>query len=184
MTKSGEGFAVIKVRGKPFVRKVCRDCISIQRKKRYYSNHEANKAKMNDHYARVGRFRHKRDYEANKETFRAKSIERNGTPQGRAYNMWKNARSRSGEEFDVPREKILNAVVNGVCERSGIPFDFSIPKDRKINRFAPSIDKIDRTKGYTADNVQVVVWCYNTGKGEATDDQFIAFCKVVAEYNK
>ncbi len=35
---------------------------------------------------------------------------------------------------------------------------------------APSLDRRDQTKGYTKDNVRVVVACFNIGRGVWSDD--------------
>lgn len=52
---------------------------------------------------------------------------------------------------------------------TGIPFDFTPTKDYRNNPWAPSLDRIDSSIGYTWWNTKVVVWMYNAAKGEAHD---------------
>lgn len=47
-----------------------------------------------------------------------------------------------------------------------------------------SLDRIDSTKGYIEGNVQWVHKSVNIMKSTLTQEQFINFCKLVAENNK
>ena len=80
------------------------------------------------------------------------------------YLYW-NAHRRAkvnGLIFSLTKNWIKAIVAQGVCQVTGL--SFSLENGRKP--WAPSLDRIDPTKGYTADNVQVVVWLYNTAKME------------------
>jgi hypothetical protein len=46
-----------------------------------------------------------------------------------------------------------------------------------------SIDRIDSTKGYTIDNVQLVCVVLNIAKSNLPQNDYIDWCKKVAEYN-
>jgi len=110
------------------------------------------------------------------------------SPRGRGINLLNSSKRRAkllNLEFDLTLEFLTGLLNRGVCPRTGIVYDFTPPtRGEQRNGFAPSLDRKDRTKGYTQENVQIVVWCYNSGKGEMNDEDFIAFCKAVAEYNK
>jgi hypothetical protein len=56
------------------------------------------------------------------------------------------------------RDWLKAKVDAGVCELTGTPFDFS---GRKGNPYAPSLDRIDSSKGYTRDNVRLVCFGLN-----------------------
>lgn len=72
-----------------------------------------------------------------------------------------NAR-RKKIEFNITFEDIFEKIEKGYCEVTNIPFEYT---GVRYNPFAPSIDKIDPTKGYTKDNIQVVCLIYNRAKG-------------------
>lgn len=92
------------------------------------------------------------------------------TLEGRATYLLKRAKIRAKEkgwEFDLTRDWVLQRLKKGVCEVTGLPFDLS-KQDESLrhNPFAPSLDRIDPSRGYTKDNVQVVIWAYNAAKNE------------------
>ena len=123
----------------------------------------------------------------NPEKRQAFDTKRLASPVGRASNIYRAAKRRAlakGVDFSVSICRIEQAVVDGVCERTGISFDLTKPELLSRNPYAASIDRIDPFKGYTDDNVQIVVSMYNLGKSQFSDDQFIAFCKIVAERYK
>jgi hypothetical protein len=47
-----------------------------------------------------------------------------------------------------------------------------------------TIDRIDSSKGYVEDNIQLITWRANCLKQHLDNDEFIDFCKDVAYYNK
>ena len=104
--------------------------------------------------------------------------------KGRADNLFRSAKRRAlakNLDFNLSIGRIVMALTLGVCERTGIRFDMSRPEQfRSRNPFVPSIDRINASLGYTNDNIQIVVAIYNLGKSQFTDDEFIAFCKIVA----
>ena len=105
----------------------------------------------------------------------------------KAVNMLNGAKGRAkkkGLGCDLTVEWILDKLDGHRCEVTGIQFDFrGPPKGVSNNRFAPSLDRIDSDKGYTKDNVQVVVWQYNAAKSEYTTEEFIELARVVAGIN-
>lgn len=71
---------------------------------------------------------------------------------------------------------------NHYCALSGIDLSFDISK--QMNDQNLSIDRIDSSKGYTMDNIQLVDKKINMMKGTLSNEEFIDLCKKVAEYNK
>lgn len=77
------------------------------------------------------------------------------------------------------REKLLK----GICERTGIKFDYSSPKNgQATNPLSPSIDRIDGYRPYSESNCQMVVWAYNRAKGEGTDEELLLLAEQLIEY--
>lgn len=68
----------------------------------------------------------------------------------------------NGIEYKLSKEWFREKIV-GCCEVTGLPFEFSTTRvDR--NLFGPSVDRKDPDKGYTPDNCQMTVLCYNLAK--------------------
>lgn len=106
------------------------------------------------------------------------------TAKGRATQLTTSARSRSKEydySFDLTREFVQRKIEAGKCEKSGLNLDLMPHPTQLRNGFAPSLDRIDNSFGYTQDNVQIVCNMYNSGKGEHDELDFIAMCVAVAE---
>lgn len=113
-----------------------------------------------------------------------KQMARNKPGIIRARRIWHAAKRRANKKtitFSIQLERVLNSILKGECEKTGLPFDFSKPRGGWSNPFCPSIDRIDTQKGYTCDNVQVVAGMYNQGKCDANEIDFIAMCVAVAE---
>lgn len=109
------------------------------------------------------------------------------TPTGRAVRLIIDARKRAASNnlvFDLQREKIEEILKIGVCERTGIAFQFESHEKFRNNPFAPSLDKVDPFGNYTHDNIKVVCFAYNIGKNQFSHDEFVEFCQKVVDFNK
>ena len=102
------------------------------------------------------------------------------TPAGRARALRASAKMRtSGEVFSA--NWLAKKIAVGVCEVTGVPFDMTRPGRGHHAPLCPSIDRIDPSKGYTEDNVQVVVFAFNAFKGEMSQHDAIALMKSMAK---
>lgn len=61
------------------------------------------------------------------------------------------------------------------CALSGMGFDM------KKSLYKPSLDRIDSQKGYTEDNIQLVLFIVNKMKRELRQDEFKAICFNIAQ---
>lgn len=83
----------------------------------------------------------------------------------RATKLWHRAKIRKKPKFQITKLWIKRKLLTGHCEVTGIGFDYTKPKPHyNANPFAPSLDRIDCSKGYTYKNTQVVIWAYNVAK--------------------
>lgn len=95
-------------------------------------------------------------------------------PKGRARQMVTTAMKRAyekGWDFDLTPEWVQPKLEVGLCEVTKLPLELSGGEYKGYGHFrpwTPSLDRIDPTKGYTTDNVQVVCWIYNQAKGVGT----------------
>lgn len=121
------------------------------RKSENYKLHLANK-----------RNKSKNDY-ANDLNFRFKRILSSAESRVRNKNL----------EFNINSDllNVLAMLQNYKCAVTGIQFDLSYRNEYFKNPRAPSIDRINNSKGYTADNIQLVCAWYNLMKNEWSDDE-------------
>jgi len=85
------------------------------------------------------------------------------TPRGRALQMLQGVRARSkkkGLSVSITLEWLEGKLSSGVCEITGLPFDFS--RVGLKGPHAPSLDRIDASKGYVPENCRVILWALNT----------------------
>lgn len=92
----------------------------------------------------------------------------------------KSKAKRRGIEFELTKCDIEQLFINskGRCALSGLPLDTTYHSKLKA-----SVDRIDSTKGYSVDNIQLVATCVNVAKNSLTQEQFIAMCKAVVAFN-
>ena len=98
----------------------------------------------------------------------------------RTYYVGAKAR---GLAFDLTAKDIrdLYDEQQGLCALSGQPI--FLPLSSKYASVTASVDRIDNSKGYTRENVQLVHKHINMLRGPMQVDEFIALCKMVADYN-
>lgn len=101
---------------------------------------------------------------------------------------WANIKSGARQiniEFDINIEQAWNQFEkqNGKCAISGVLLRFRSPYEDKICQTA-SLDRIDSNKGYTINNIQWVHKTVNRIKWALSQDEFIEWCKIIAENNK
>lgn len=121
-------------------------------------------------------------------------------PRGRAslqidivYWMIQNAKKRAKKKcikFDLTRDFILslNSEQNGKCAITGIKLNWN-GQDRAIKKgLSPfnraSLDRIDSSKGYTEDNVQLVADFVNRMKYQLSKKELLSSCQLILEHNK
>lgn len=105
-----------------------------------------------------------------------------------ARNMLGNVRARSkaaGLSYDLDQAWIEAQIRMG-CPLTGRKFTVVGPAvgethNGALSPNAPSIDRIDSSKGYTRDNCRVVVAIANYAKNKFTDADLIALCRDVVK---
>lgn len=94
-------------------------------------------------------------------------------------NCARNRAKNTGKEFSIKKQDVLELLLPLKCKITNI--DLQINAD-KHNPFAPSLDRIDNTKGYTKENIQIVCQIYNFCKNQFSDIQvkeFLSLCKLI-----
>lgn len=98
------------------------------------------------------------------------------------YNSAQRGATNRNLAFDITYSDVLKLVRTGKCAVSGIPFDRrQKPTIQPDLPFRASLDRIDNTKGYIKDNIQVVCRIYNHAKWNWNSDDVITLAKALVE---
>lgn len=76
----------------------------------------------------------------------------------------RNRAKQKGLEFSLTKEWVKSRGNN--CELSGLPFRPEYDGVHDRNPFAPSVDRIDSSKGHTPENSRLIFSCLNMGLGQ------------------
>lgn len=120
--------------------------------------------------------------ENNREKVRQINLNYRQTKNGQAGALYRSAKQRAGKkriEFSLSPEWVIERVLAGVCEATGLPLSFGTSGDHRPNTFAPSIDRKDPRGGYTPENSRVVIWAFNALKGHGTDEDVLTVAKAI-----
>ena len=106
------------------------------------------------------------------------------TIEGRASRLRNSSKQRAkvyGFEFDLSKQLIIEKLKKGICEVTKIPLEFT---KFDLNPYAPSIDRIDSSKGYLDDNIQITCMIYNFCKNQFEEEQVKDFFKKLNIYGQ
>lgn len=96
---------------------------------------------------------------------------RRGLLHVRAAHIWRGAKKR-GKEFTITVadvETLLRAT--STCPYTGQPLDFSVSETKGWRSpWAPSLDRVDNSKGYVLGNLEITSVWWNTAKHHWTPD--------------
>lgn len=84
----------------------------------------------------------------------------------------KDAKKRSPVAVRLSKAWQRRASKQTSCAVTGIMFDLSLSRRGAVNPLAPSLDRIDSSKGYTDKNTRLVVYFVNVAKHTWFDEQF------------
>lgn len=114
---------------------------------------------------------------------------RANNPSSRANSMLhtsKKGAKQRGLEFTLTKEWYSEKLDSGYCEVTGIKFVLNpddcehthvTARNRRLNPFSPSVDRIDVSRGYTEDNCKMVCFMYNLCKQTFTDEAITIFAE-------
>ena len=159
----------------------CISCVKLYRQKGGYNRYSFNPEKAALRQSRARKSASNKKYERQ---FRAAYLRKEAGKAGKLLSGAKSRASKKSLEFSLTREWVLSRLNTGICEATGVKFDYTIPKGRTRAWSAPSIDRKDNTKGYTEDNCWVVCLLYNVAKGEGTVEELLNLAKLIVEKDK
>lgn len=99
--------------------------------------------------------------------------------------MHRKARDRAktrGQDFCISVDDIALLIrqQNFRCSMSGLPFSTGRSDTGRCQPFAPSLDRVDNTRGYVAGNIRLVCVIVNLARADFSDDEFVVMCRAVA----
>lgn len=97
------------------------------------------------------------------------------TPEYRMHQRAKQRCRTSGREFDI---QVSDIVIPDTCPILGTPLNMNSGRSGAY-RNSPSLDRIDSTRGYTKDNIQVISQQANAMKHAASKEQLVKFAQWV-----
>lgn len=101
------------------------------------------------------------------------------TPEWKMHQRAKQRSKKLNLDFDL---ELSDIYIPDRCPILGIELNMNSGKSGAYVN-SPSLDRIDNSKGYTKDNVQVVSQLANAMKGAATKEQLILFAKwIISSY--
>ena len=99
----------------------------------------------------------------------------------------KNTCKKKDIPYDLDAEWFRLKLKTGICEVTGIQFDFTLDKSKHglstLNAYSPTIDRVIPELGYIKENCVVCAWIYNRAKGEFSKDILDDFIKKYYESN-
>lgn len=87
------------------------------------------------------------------------------------YNRLKHSAKKRGIKFDLTHLDIMQLDYPISCPILGIPLTYNVGK---VDDNSYSIDRVDSSKGYSIDNIEVISFRANKLKSDATITEIIA----------
>lgn len=145
-----------------------------------YKDHEIEKSEEE--------IKHACDYVRAKEEERKYKLKENrinnNLQEYRATVLFNGAKQRANKKnipFDLTLSWVKEKLETGVCEVTKLKFVLTKYNEgsSKTNPYAPSIDQIKPSAGYTKDNCRMVINSYNKFKSDYSDEEVLKIAKAV-----
>ncbi len=158
------------------IQHVCKGCMKGY-SKRY-------KEKNPDYYVQKGKERYNPEdnaarYKKYRNTYLKRRTEASRTVEGKLYDLWAAARSRSqrkGLPFSIDLAWVIARYKDqgGKCGVTGVPLTLVVEpgSKRKYHPYNPSLDQINPGQGYTPENVRLVCVAFNVALNRWGEEVF------------
>lgn len=103
------------------------------------------------------------------------------------FNGAKHRAKKKGMDFTISRTFLDDLLKSqeGKCKKTGRKLETSNAEGKvRWNPNTITIDRIDNSRGYTEDNIQLVCIMYNNAKSNFSDEDVIKFCEDVLNEQK
>lgn len=154
----------------------CRTCVKAYKRTYYKLNSEKLIAKANLY--RAENLEKLREYDRERQKQTKRRLRGTDTWRGKAVALIASMRGTSRDKgFEWSDdwwniEELTLRIQDGRCEKTGVPFNLLLFVNElyKTNPYTPSVDRIDNSKNYHPDNVQIVTWFYNNMKRDHSQE--------------
>lgn len=104
-------------------------------------------------------------------------------PAMKLLNTCRKNAKRRGQECTITADDIKGMLAPMTCAASGLPLTRERGDGSARNPWAPSVDRIDNSKGYVPGNVRIVCAIFNMMRADWADDALLRVVKALAENN-
>lgn len=88
---------------------------------------------------------------------------------------------RQGVPCDLDRQFVAEKLLAGKCEVTGLPVERVAPGEHRTHPFAPSLNRVDRSGGYTKDNVRLVCYAVVRARSDWGDEALLKIARALVE---
>lgn len=96
------------------------------------------------------------------------------------FNQCRRRAKDRHQECTITADDIEGMLAPMTCSATGLPLTWGHEGDSVRNPWAPSIDRVDGSKGYVPGNVRVVCVLYNLARNDFPDEAVMAMAKALA----
>jgi hypothetical protein len=155
--------------------KQCSKCNQIKSEKDFYSSQRGSRCK--ECILLVTR-EHKRKKRLNPEFKKTESKKQ----KERRVRLWQNTLIHDSRYRGVKNTLTVGDINELFDNQNGLCFWFKIPlipSNKKKHPQQPSLDRLDRNKGYTKDNIVLCCYSANIGRNENDCETWVEFLKLL-----
>jgi hypothetical protein len=155
--------------------KQCSKCGEIKLENDFYGTQRGHRCK--ECVLKIGRD-YKRKKRLNPEHRKKEGVKQ----KERRVRLWQNTLLHDSKHRKIDHTLTVNDIneifknQNGLCYWFNVPL---IPSDKKKHPLQPSLDRIDKNKGYTKDNVVLCCYSANIGRNENDLETWLDFIEVL-----
>lgn len=91
------------------------------------------------------------------------------------------AQCRRSKDCSLTLEDVEQLIATGVCSVTGLRYSLDHDGSSKRNPWAPSIDRLDNSRGYHLGNVRAVCCAFNLMRGDFSDEVVRTLARAVTE---
>lgn len=89
------------------------------------------------------------------------------------------AQCKRSKDCSLTIEDVEQLISTGVCSVTGLPYTLNYEGPSRRNPWAPSIDRLDNSRGYHLGNVRAVCCAFNLTRGDFSDEVVLQMARAL-----